>query len=364
MKNRITPESQKTRLPFSLFLLIALIGVILLGCLHTWGDVVIYSIGRMDVIINGPTMSYIEEGAGAISLSQIILLLIIDVSYLLSDTIPLILCAICVIMALLIIFKKRNFALFIPSAAMAVMFAACAVFGIIAILLLFSINIISIIAADYYYIDYLFINLYNCIVDTLYSAFGALSVASLAIASIALSLLFFSCGKGFIGIFKRAQKLCFAIFCIVIGVCALGIAADILYSVFWNAQNIIQGIIYFVQILPHINYIADGMYYNVTVVSLIIDNIILPIYTIFDTRIIMNTLLLITIFAIGLWLYSPHKKVRPKKKKKIDLVEYVELEYGDDEEVTVEVIDGDNDDEFVNISVHRAKAHDNEQVEF
>lgn len=358
MKKRITPESQRTRLPFSLVLLIALIGVILLGCLHTWGDIIIYSIGRADVMINAITKHGVEEGE--LILAYIIPNVIVDVSYLLSDAIPLILCALCVIMALLIIFKKRNVALFFPSAAMAVMFSLCAFFGIIAILLLFSINIISIIATGYYYVEYLLINLYNCIVDTLYSAFGALSVASLAIASIALSLLFFSCGKGFIGIFKRAQKLCFAIFCIVIGVCALGIAADILYSIFWNAQNIIQGIFYVLRLLPDIHYVTEGLLYNVSLLSLIIDNIILPIYAIFDTRIIMNVLLLITIFSIGLWLYSPHKKVRKKRKKKIDLVEYVELECGEDDEVTMEVIDGDNDDEFVNISVHRAKAHDNE----
>ena len=92
MKKRITPESQKTRLPFSLVLLIALIGVILLGCAHSIGHVTIYGIGAVDILRHD-----IDGNVAAMHFSE---LLINVVSFLLSDTIPLILCALCVIMAL------------------------------------------------------------------------------------------------------------------------------------------------------------------------------------------------------------------------------------------------------------------------
>ena len=50
--NRITPESQRTRLPFAMFLYIALAAVIVLGFVHTIGYILIDTVGSMDAIIN------------------------------------------------------------------------------------------------------------------------------------------------------------------------------------------------------------------------------------------------------------------------------------------------------------------------
>ena len=104
--------------------------------------------------------------------------------------------------------------------------------------------------------------------------------------------------------------------------------------------------------------LVDIWDYYIAPFAALISTVVLPIYAIFDSRLIIIILCLIAVFFTGLWLYKPHLPVRKKKKKKIDLVDYVELEHGNDDDVTMEVIDGDDGDEFVNISVHRQKDHD------
>lgn len=365
-KKRITPESQKTRLPFATVILFVLIGVILLGCVHSLGYAIIYGIGKADVLlqeIEAARMLYGDatEGVGYITgyvIGFTLPTVVIGVSFLLSDAIPLILCALCLVMVLLIIFKKRNVALFIPTAGMSAILTSSAIIGGFFVGLYFLLmTALSLLTAaftlqeQYLLLDYLpselptslitrlLINLYNCVVNTLYSWFGSLSIASLALAFAALALLFLSCGKGFIGIFKRAKKPCFVIFCIVIVLCALGIVADIAYGVFWNIQSIIQNLVNYQTTMTNWQSVPNyNLLFSFTELSLIIDYIVLPIYNLFDTRIVMNVLLLLSAFFIGLWIYSPHKKVREKKKKKVDLVDYVELDHSDDATNTAEAV--------------------------
>ena len=351
--NRITPESQRTRLPFAMFLYIALAAVIVLGFVHTIGYILIDTVGSMDAIIN--YYLYFEDVNEGV-IFEIVMLIGNVVSHIVAEALPLVLCVFSVIIALLMLFRKRNLLLFIPTAILTLIFGSAAVLGMLAVVLLFFFNLISLFAFDglsSYSNDVIFMQILDYIIGFIRSFGATLSTTALAIAFAALSLLFISCGKGVIGIFKRAKKLCFIIFCIALCLCILFVGADLLVSVFWHLQNLVRNFLDFMTLVN----IWD---YYIAPYAALISTVVLPIYAIFDTRLIMIILCLIAVFFTGLWLYKPHLPVKKKKKKKIDLVEYVELEYGDDNEVTMEVVDGDNDDEFVNISVHRQKTHDDE----
>lgn len=341
--NRITPESQKTRLPFAMFLYISLAAVTLLNILYTLGYTVIDMVGGLDLVIN----DYINYGElYGVFVTDVVKLIINIVCNLIDEILPIVLCICSLIIAILMLLRKRNLLLFIPSAILAV------VLGIVAIVA-FPRNLIQIFTSNslhnYYSVEAILPHLYNYLADFIKAIFDFLATVSMTIAWVALSILFISCGKGVIGIFKRAKKLCFIIFCVVLGLCAMIVTADLLLNIFWYLQNLIQHVIVL------INFERLGN--NISLIYAIVNSAIMPICSMFDPRPIMNILCLIAVFFTGTWLYLPHKKVK-KKKRNIDLVEYVELEYSDDNEVTMEVIDGDNDDEFVNISVHRQKAHD------
>lgn len=346
-------------MPFATILLIALVAVMGLYVLYSFGLILLQAISDGSVILHnaGVLIDYT-----VLNLVFDVIANVIQYAVLLFDDLLILGAAIiCSVMVILMLLKKRNLLLFIPTLIMTCLFALIAAYAALDTLIDIIVGIPSVIGYIYQALAYeIYIVLLNPVTvffNSIKLASNTLAFSAVTVAWLALAFLFISCGKGVVGIFKRAKRPCFIIFCAVLVICAAVVSGDIIITVIQYIESAIQHTVWLIgyaELWNAMAYIA-----NITHISIIIDHLILPIfYRLLDPRIMLNVLSLVTVFATGFWLYKPYRPVKKAKKKEIDLVDYVELEYGDNSEVTMEVIDGDNDDEFVNISVHRQKDHD------
>ena len=342
-------------MPFATILLIALASVTLLCVIYKF-------VGVLLDIADGVTyVAMIAEIFGSVSIGIIISPLLSiggEVVFSLAEYIPLLIAvAVCILMSVLTFAKKRNVILFIPTVVIAMVFALLTSYNAILSIFVALVHSIqtgeTIISLIQYPSYHLIRNAIGYIFSSINSFSYTLGFAAVASAWVALAFLFISCGKGFIGIFKRAQKIFFAIFCVALALCSIVIVSDIAVDAFCYLVYIIGRI---ADIIAGVNLGFDSVY---GVIRGAMYYVVYPLYSLIDVTRIMNLLSIVVIFFIGLWLYSPYKAVKKPKKKKVDLVEFVELDCTEDSEVTFEVLDGENDDEFINISVHRPKQHDN-----